>query len=317
MSSPSQRPHDSTSALETLLAPSRPRSLASPSPARSTSTRASYGTMDPHTQPEMSSVAGGSGASVSVPASPTRPPPAPPRSTAASSPFSTAARSTSPPRQRNGKQPATLQEDGDANGSASGGGQKKGGKGKRRWFPRLAFELENKGSVARDHLASERTFLAWLRTSLALASIGIAITQLFRLPSNTTTNSSGTSAAASSAAASATSDLSSQFASVASAYPSLAPLLPLLQAQEARLAAAEVTVKDSTRYKHLGKPIGGTFIILALVVLVLGIHRYFVTQAALMKDPSHFPPSRRSVGFASFTVGALIIATFVAILTVR
>ncbi|RDW77161.1 hypothetical protein BP6252_05214 [Coleophoma cylindrospora] len=57
------------------------------------------------------------------------------------------------------------------------------------WWQRLiseygSIELENKGSVARDHLALERTFLAWLRTSLAFASIGIAITQLFRL--NTT-----------------------------------------------------------------------------------------------------------------------------------
>lgn len=48
-----------------------------------------------------------------------------------------------------------------------------------------AIELENKGSVARDHLALERTFLAWLRTSLAFASIGIAITQLFRLNNST------------------------------------------------------------------------------------------------------------------------------------
>ncbi|KAI0438680.1 hypothetical protein F4803DRAFT_84194 [Xylaria telfairii] len=47
-----------------------------------------------------------------------------------------------------------------------------------------SFELENKGSVARDHLALERTFLAWLRTSLAFASIGIAVTQLFRLNSS-------------------------------------------------------------------------------------------------------------------------------------
>jgi uncharacterized membrane protein YidH (DUF202 family) len=53
------------------------------------------------------------------------------------------------------------------------------------WHRSLAkvrsVELENKGSVARDHLALERTFLAWLRTSLAFASIGVAVTQLFRL----------------------------------------------------------------------------------------------------------------------------------------
>lgn len=54
------------------------------------------------------------------------------------------------------------------------------------WFRALidkygSVELENKGSVARDHLALERTFLAWLRTSLSFASIGIAVTQLFRL----------------------------------------------------------------------------------------------------------------------------------------
>lgn len=61
------------------------------------------------------------------------------------------------------------------------------------WFRTLvekygSVELENKGSVARDHLALERTFLAWLRTSLSFASIGIAVTQLFRL--NTTISSS-------------------------------------------------------------------------------------------------------------------------------
>ncbi|CDH51458.1 hypothetical protein AOL_s00075g187 [Lichtheimia corymbifera JMRC:FSU:9682] len=41
--------------------------------------------------------------------------------------------------------------------------------------------LENSGSVARDHLANERTYLAWLRTSLSTISVGVGITQLFRL----------------------------------------------------------------------------------------------------------------------------------------
>ncbi|CEP08046.1 hypothetical protein [Parasitella parasitica] len=41
--------------------------------------------------------------------------------------------------------------------------------------------LENTVAVARDHMANERTFLAWVRTSLSTISIGVAITQLFRL----------------------------------------------------------------------------------------------------------------------------------------
>lgn len=41
----------------------------------------------------------------------------------------------------------------------------------QQWNPSLT--LENAGSVARDHLASERTFLAYVRTSLAIASTGV------------------------------------------------------------------------------------------------------------------------------------------------
>ncbi|KAI0034617.1 hypothetical protein K488DRAFT_45011 [Vararia minispora EC-137] len=51
----------------------------------------------------------------------------------------------------------------------------------RRIDPSLI--LENTGSVARDHLASERTFLAYVRTSLAFASAGVALVQLFNLAS--------------------------------------------------------------------------------------------------------------------------------------
>ena len=43
----------------------------------------------------------------------------------------------------------------------------------------VELRLENSGSVARDHLASERTFLAYTRTSLAIASSGVGESPLF------------------------------------------------------------------------------------------------------------------------------------------
>ncbi|KAG6336872.1 hypothetical protein ID866_2230 [Astraeus odoratus] len=53
---------------------------------------------------------------------------------------------------------------------------------------KLSLVLENKGNVARDHLASERTYLAYVRTSLACASAGVV--QLFTLTTSSTASSS-------------------------------------------------------------------------------------------------------------------------------
>lgn len=39
----------------------------------------------------------------------------------------------------------------------------------------------NTGSVARDHLASERTFLAWMRTGLGFVALGIAVERFSQL----------------------------------------------------------------------------------------------------------------------------------------
>ncbi|KUI57217.1 hypothetical protein VP1G_04569 [Cytospora mali] len=93
-------------------------------------------------------------------------------------------------RKGNGAGASRDESNGTGNGAQNGangaGNGVVGDKEEQAWWrAKLAkfgsIELENKGSVARDHLALERTFLAWLRTSLSFASIGVAITQLFRL----------------------------------------------------------------------------------------------------------------------------------------
>ena len=37
---------------------------------------------------------------------------------------------------------------------------------------------DNEGSTARDHLANERTFLAWVRTALGLIGLGVVVGKL-------------------------------------------------------------------------------------------------------------------------------------------
>ncbi|KAE8353652.1 hypothetical protein BDV28DRAFT_132772 [Aspergillus coremiiformis] len=160
------------------------------------------------------------------------------------------------------------------------------------WYSQLAdrygsLELENKGSVARDHLALERTFLAWLRTSLAFASIGIAITQLFRLNSPSESASSL--------------NYSSQ---------GLPPLLspPFYDPTTIRVTST------SQRLRSIGKPLGTTFIGVAIVILLIGFHRYFESQYWIIRGK--FPASRGSIAIIAFVAAALIIAALVVILAI-
>jgi len=112
----------------------------------------------------------------------------------------------------------------------------------------------------------ERTFLAWLRTSLSFASIGIAVTQLFRL--NTT---------------------------IAASDPSLQ-------------GSPQATLR------HVGKPLGATFIAISILILFIGFHRYFEAQHYVIRGK--FPASRGSILLVTLVAGALIVCSLVVILSV-
>lgn len=76
-----------------------------------------------------------------------------------------------------------------------------------------------------DTQYTERTFLAWLRTSLSFASIGIAVTQLFRLNTSLQNDKAGM-------------DTSSM------------TLVELLMSN----------ADPQAKMRHVGKPLGATFL---------------------------------------------------------
>ncbi|KAF8073661.1 hypothetical protein FPV67DRAFT_1478853 [Lyophyllum atratum] len=118
----------------------------------------------------------------------------------------------------------------------------------------VSLTLENTGSVARDHLASERTFLAYVRTSLAIASSGVALVQLFTV------------------------------------------------------ASANLRHSPEHRLHTYIRPLGAATIVMGLIVLMIGVVRYFSIQAALTKG--NFPVARAVTGFITATLTLLVVVTF-------
>lgn len=164
-----------------------------------------------------------------------------------------------------------------------------------------ALRLNNKGAVARDHLANERTFLAWLRTSLAFASIGVAITQFFRLQSSTTTKNLIEATREISRAA-ATSTAFGEEGSVTN------PLI--INTPDFYNYVENIQIQDR-RLSRLSTMLGGWFICTAVVIMILGVTRYFSTQHYLQKGV--FPISRGTITFLFITTLALIVTNFAVI----
>lgn len=139
--------------------------------------------------------------------------------------------------------------------------------------------------------STERTFLAWLRTSLSFASIGIAVTQLFRL--NTSLSDSKPS------------------------FQTQTAFNPLTQSpayHRGPPAAILFDDRDTNRLRSIGKPLGATFLAISILILFLGSHRYFESQHYVIQGK--FPASRGSVIIVSVVACALIVASLVIILSV-
>lgn len=120
----------------------------------------------------------------------------------------------------------------------------------RGWCDKASLRLQNCGSVARDHLALERTFLAYTRTSLTTASAGVALVQLCNVSHET----------------------------------------------------------DSERAKKFARPLGASLIAMGLLVLGIGLIRYFVVQSSLVQGS--FPVTRLSPILIAVTSISLVTMVF-------
>lgn len=130
-----------------------------------------------------------------------------------------------------------------------------------------------------------------MRTSLAFASIGIAVTQLFRLNSANTT--AGTNSIHS-----------------LNTPPSVHPHYSYGVFD----TSSNPSSQDSARLRSVGKPLGSTFIGVAILILIIGFHRYFESQYWIVRGK--FPASRGSVALTAFVAASLIVAALAVILAV-
>ncbi|POS80727.1 hypothetical protein DHEL01_v200867 [Diaporthe helianthi] len=134
-------------------------------------------------------------------------------------------------------------------------------------FPWKTPIYQNTGSTARDHLASERTFLAWIRTGLGFVALGIAIERFSQLDLNEL----------------------------------LAPLRPPPQSgQDTR---SERIDEDDEPRKEQSQVIVGTLMALGSGSIVYGTSRYFSNLKLLEKGL--FKPAYHGPAFLAASVAGL------------
>jgi len=179
--------------------------------------------------------------------------------------------------------------------------------------------LENKSSVARDHLANERTFLAWFRTSLSLTSIGVALVQLSRLAKQNHAAQVDKLISAiqpiigllsnPNVSNVALHDVKDPADQSSSSQATLVQINEKLMNLQSTIDLIHRDVDTIKRTKNLASVIGNCYVCIGFLFLVIGTHRYFRVQKIL--QTGHFPHSRRSIGLTTLIVSVLLILTAV------
>jgi uncharacterized membrane protein YidH (DUF202 family) len=70
----------------------------------------------------------------------------------------------------------------------------------------------------------------------------------------------------------------------------------------------------ATKLRHVGKPLGATFLAISIVVLFVGCHRYFEAQHWIIQGK--FPASRGSIALVGLIAAALTVASLVVVLVI-
>ncbi|KIY74077.1 hypothetical protein CYLTODRAFT_92578 [Cylindrobasidium torrendii FP15055 ss-10] len=151
---------------------------------------------------------------------------------------------------------------------------------------RISPILVNNGNVARDHLALERTYLGYLRTSLAVAAVGVSLVQLFIVPAEAQVQPTPFRSF----------DNEKKRKNMSTSYVLTSPD-----------AASTRTALD-----NFARPLGATALCLALMLLFIGATRFFSVQNSLVEGK--FPLARGMTASIAVGVLVLVVSTLVCVL---